>query len=80
VSMTQNSGNFSLDNSLTSRASIYQPQFRLGLTYENTQKKYHWQLSPFMQYGLNSMVKTGNPDIHMLHFGLQTRYYFKRLK
>ncbi len=80
ISMTQNAGNYSLDNSLTSRASIYQPQFRLGLTYENTQKKYHWQLSPFIQYGLNSMVKSGSPDIHLLHLGVQTRYYFKRIK
>ncbi|HEX5669355.1 MAG TPA: hypothetical protein VFX73_11160, partial [Chitinophagaceae bacterium] len=80
VSMLQSNASYSQDNSLTSRASSYQPQFRIGFMYENTQDRYHWQLTPFMQYGLNSMVKTGSPDTHLLHFGIQTRYYFKKLK
>jgi hypothetical protein len=80
VSILQSNASYSQDNSLTSKASSYQPQFRIGFTYENTQVRHHWQLTPFMQYGLNSMVKTGSPDIHMLHFGVQTRYYFRKLK
>jgi hypothetical protein len=80
VSIVQSNASYSQDNSLTSKASPYQPQFRIGFMYENTQDRYHWQLTPFMQYGLNSMVKTGSPDIQMLHFGIQTRYYFKKLK
>lgn len=80
VSLLQNNANYSQDNSLTSKASTYQPQFRIGFTYENTQDRYHWQLTPFMQYGLNSVVNTGSADTHLLHFGIQTRYYFKKLK
>ncbi len=80
VSMLQGNASYSQDNSLTSKASSYQPQFRIGFTYENTQDRYHWQLTPFMQYGLSSMVKSGSPDTHLLHFGVQTRYYFWKLK
>jgi hypothetical protein len=80
VSMLQSNASYSQDNSLTSKASSYQPQFRIGFMYENTKDRYHWQLSPFMQYGLNRMVKTGSPDTQLLHFGIQTRYYFKKLK
>ena len=55
-------------------------QLHLGLMYENAQKGSHFQVSPFMQYGLNNITRSGTPDIQMLHFGLLGRYYFKKLR
>jgi hypothetical protein len=75
----QGNTSISLDNT-PADPSNYQPQLRLGLMYENAQKSFHFQLSPFMQYGLNNMTKSGTPDIQMLHFGLLGRYYFKKFR
>jgi len=77
--VTQGNTSFSLDNTPTD-PSTYQPQLRLGLMYENAQKGSHFQLSPFMQYGLNNMTRSGTPDVQMLHFGLLGRYYFRKLR
>jgi len=75
----QGNASISQDNS-SGNASIFQPQLRLGLMYENAQKNFHWQLSPFVQYGLTNMSAAGNPDVHLLQFGLQGRYYFKKIR
>jgi hypothetical protein len=72
-------GNGVSDSVRTSDATPYQPQLRFSLMYEHTGKTNHWQVSPFLQYGLSAIVKQGQPDILMLHLGMQFRYYFKRL-
>lgn len=58
----------------------YLPQLQLGLSYEHAGKKQHWQLSPYLRYGINSVVKQGQPDVHQLQWGLLGRYYFKKIK
>jgi hypothetical protein len=77
--VTLGNNSFSLDNT-PADPSTYQPQLRLGLMYENAQEGSHFQISPFMQYGLNNMTRSGTPDVQMLHFGLLGRYYFKKLR
>lgn len=69
----------SFNNQAAAKATTYQPQFHLGLVYEHIQKKSHWQLSPFLQYGLNQAARSGSDD-HLLQFGIKGRYFFKRLK
>lgn len=81
---SNSTANAGLDNTLsdsirTADATRYQPQLRLSFIYEHAGKNNHWHVSPFMQYGLTSMVNKGQPDILMLHFGLQFRYYLKQL-
>jgi hypothetical protein len=52
---------------------------RLGLAYDHSNARSHWQLMPMLQYSLNNVVQRGDPDIRMLQLGLQFRYYFKAL-
>jgi len=39
-----------------------------------------WQLSPFLQYSMRTVVESGERDIRMMHLGLQFRYYFRSLR
>jgi len=64
------------DSSLSSGLHRYQPQLRLGLMYERVGKT-RWQLLPMVQYGINSVSRTGDPDISMLHLQLQYRHFFR---
>lgn len=65
---------------LTSAINKYNPQLRFGITYNHAAAKYHWQLAPFMQYGLNSVIESGTPDLRMMHIGLQFRYFLFKLR
>ena len=69
-----------VNDPLTSPINKYYPQLRLGLTYNHAAAKYHWQVSPFFQYGLTNVVESGDPDIRMSLLGLQFRYYFLKIR
>jgi hypothetical protein len=77
--VSQGNSSNSLDYS-SADPTTFQPQLRFGLMYENAQKSFHWQLSPFLQYGLTNVYRSGNRDVRLLQFGLQGRYYFKKLR
>jgi hypothetical protein len=69
-----------ISDPLTSPINKYHPQIRFGLTYDHTAAKYHWQLSPFVQYSTKTVVESGERDLRMMHLGLQFRYYFRNLR
>jgi hypothetical protein len=77
TSATGGTGSFTgnATNSLNSRLAKYQPQVRLGLIYENGDR---WQVSPMVQYGLTPVAISGEPELNMLHFQLQFRYFLMR--
>lgn len=68
------------DSLLKAGTRGYIPQWRLGLTYERAAKQQHWQLQPYMQLGLQSVTSSGEPDVSLFQWGLQFRYFFKKMK
>ncbi|MGB4772002.1 MAG: hypothetical protein WBP58_11105 [Chitinophagaceae bacterium] len=68
------------DSLLQSNKRSYLAQWQLGITYNHSGAKQHWQLRPYLQYGLQSVSKSGEPDVNLFQWGLQWRYYFKKLK
>lgn len=70
----------SADSLLQLNKRSYLAQWQLGITYNHSGAKQHWQLRPYLQYGLNSVSKSGEPDVNLFQWGLQWSYYFKKLK
>ena len=68
------------DSLLQSNKRSYLAQWQLGITYNHSGAKQHWQLRPYMQYGINSVTTSGEPNVNLFQWGLQWRYYFKKLK
>jgi hypothetical protein len=68
------------DSLLQSNKRSYLAQWQLGITYNHSGIKQHWQLRPYMQYGINSVTTSGEPNVNLFQWGLQWRYYFKKLK
>lgn len=68
------------DSLLKAGSRGYIPQWRLGLSYERAVKQQHWQLQPYVQLGLQSVTNSGEPDVSLFQWGLQFRYFFKKIK
>ena len=68
------------DSLLQTNKRNYLAQWQLGITYNHSGAKQHWQLRPYMQYGLNAVTSSGEPNVNLFQWGLQWRYYFKKLK
>jgi hypothetical protein len=68
------------DSLLQTNKRSYLAQWQLGITYNHSGAKQHWQLRPYMQYGINSVTTSGEPNVNLFQWGLQWRYYFKKLK
>lgn len=68
------------DSLLQTNKRSYLAQWQLGITYNHNGAKQHWQLRPYMQYGINAVTSSGEPNVNLFQWGLQWRYYFKKLK